>query len=137
MILSLIWVSLLCVGLTVEFADPGTAEEVEDAGLIVPRAMVWSFFLNVPFTMVICLMIVFCIGDITAATTSPTGFPFIYMFQNATQSVGGTTALTVLVLILLVMITISALASTSRQTFAFARDGGLPFYKWIGQVSHL
>lgn len=28
----------------------------------------------------------------------------------------------------------SFFASTSRQTFAFARDKGLPGYKWIGAV---
>jgi hypothetical protein len=38
-------------------------------------------------------------------------------------------------MILLVMITISALASSSRQLFAFARDDGLPFSRWLGTVS--
>ncbi|KKY21609.1 putative amino acid permease [Phaeomoniella chlamydospora] len=111
------------------------SEEVEDAGIIVPKAMIWSFLLNIPFTFIILLMICFCIGNITDALSSVTGFPFIYIFQNATQSASGTTALTVLVLILIIMITISALASTSRQTFAFARDGGLPFPQWVGAVS--
>jgi choline transport protein len=40
-------------------------------------------------------------------------------------------------MILLVMITISALASSSRQLFAFARDDGLPFSKWLGTVRKL
>lgn len=33
------------------------------------------------------------------------------------------------------MITISALASSSRQLFAFARDDGPPFSRWLGAVS--
>lgn len=77
----------------------------------------------------------FCIGDISEALSSETGFPFIYVFQNATGSVAGTTRFVVVILILLIMITISSLASTSRQTFAFARDNGLPFPRWIGAVS--
>jgi choline transport protein len=77
----------------------------------------------------------FCIGDIGEALAHETGYPFIYVFQNATKSVGGTTGFVSVILILLVMITISALASSSRQMFAFARDHGLPFSKWLGTVS--
>jgi choline transport protein len=111
------------------------AEEIEDAGLIVPKSMVWTFLLNVPFTFGLLLTYLFCIGDVTQALASSTGFPFIYVFQNATGSVGGTTGMTIVILLLLIMITISSMASTSRQTFAFARDNGLPFSKWLGHVS--
>jgi amino acid transporter len=111
------------------------AEEIEDAGIIVPKSMVWTFLLNVPFTFGLLLTYLFCIGDVTQAIASPTGFPFIYVFQNATGTVGGTTGMTIVILLLLIMITISSMASTSRQTFAFARDNGLPFSKWLGHVS--
>jgi len=33
------------------------------------------------------------------------------------------------------MITISTMAATARQTFAFARDDGLPFSRWLAYVS--
>lgn len=46
------------------------------------------------------------------------------------------TGMTIAILLLLIMITISAMASTSRQTFAFARDNGLPFSPWLGRVHH-
>jgi choline transport protein len=111
------------------------AEEIEDAGIIVPKSMVWTFLLNVPFTFGLLLTYLFCIGDVTQAIASPTGFPFMYVFQNATGTVGGTTGMTIVILLLLIMITISSMASTSRQTFAFARDNGLPFSKWLGHVS--
>jgi choline transport protein len=110
------------------------AEEIEDAGIIVPKAMLWSFLLNVPFTFGLLLTYLFCIGDVAEAIASPTGFPFIYVFQNATKSVAATTGMTVVILLLLIMITISVIASTSRQTFAFARDNGLPFATWLGRV---
>lgn len=127
------------------------AEEVADAGAVVPKAMVISFLGNLPFTFVLLITQVsassillqsltvtsyaFCIGDIGAALSSRTGFPFIYVVQNATKSVIGTTGFVIVVLVLLVMITISALASSSRQLFAFARDDGLPFSRWLGAVS--
>ena len=112
------------------------AEEIEDAGIIVPKSMVWTFLLNVPFTFGLLVTYLFCIGNVTDAINSPTGFPFIYVFQTATGTVGGTTGMTVVILLLLIMITISSMASTSRQTFAFARDNGLPFSRWLGHVSH-
>jgi amino acid transporter len=127
------------------------AEEVADAGVVVPKAMVISFLGNLPFTFVLLITQVsassipshsltvtsyaFCIGDISAALSSRTGFPFIYVLQNATKSVVGTIGFVIVVLVLLVMITISALTSSSRQLFAFARDDGLPFSKWLGAVS--
>lgn len=111
------------------------AEEIRDASLVVPKSMVWSFLLNVPFTFGLLLTYLFCIGDVNHALSNPTGFPFIYVFRTATDSVRGATGLTVVVLILLMMITISSLASTSRQTYAFARDNGLPFSSWLSSVS--
>jgi hypothetical protein len=87
------------------------------------------------YTNLISCSYAFCIGDIGEALAHTTGYPFIYVFQNATDSIGGTTGFVSVILILLVMITISALASSSRQMFAFARDDGLPFSKWLGTVS--
>ncbi|KAF2096693.1 putative amino acid transporter [Rhizodiscina lignyota] len=110
------------------------AEEVSEASITVPRAMIWSYLLNVPFTFGLLLTYLFCIGNVSDAVSSPTGFPFIYVFQNATNSVSSTTGMTVVILILLVIITISAMASTARQSFAFARDHGLPFSTWLSKV---
>ncbi|KAM4060949.1 amino acid permease [Hirsutella rhossiliensis] len=110
------------------------SEEIKDASIIVPKSMIWSFLINLPFSFGLLLTYLFCIGDVAEALASPTGYPFIYVFLNATGSVRAATGLTIVVLALLIMITISSLASTSRQTFAFARDNGLPFSNWLGAV---
>ncbi|WPH04553.1 Hypothetical protein R9X50_00744500 [Acrodontium crateriforme] len=109
------------------------SEEVEDAAAIVPQAMIWSDVLNAPLAFTMLITYCFSIGDIGKALASP--YPFVYVFQNAFQSPGATSGFTVVILILLVMITISAIASTARQAFAFARDNGLPFSSWIKQVN--
>lgn len=98
--------------------------------------MVWSFFINIPFTFGMVVSYLFCITSLEDAVSDPTGYPFIYVFRQATQSRSGTTGMTALMLVLISMITISAMASTSRQTFAFARDNGLPFSSWLGRVHH-
>lgn len=112
------------------------AEEVEDAGVVVPRSMIWSFLVNIPPTFGLVIAYLFCMPSVSDAVTDASGWPFIYVFNQATgNSTGGTTGMTVIIFLLLVMITISAMASTSRQTFAFARDKGLPFSTWLGAVS--
>jgi len=99
--------------------------------------MMWAFLLNIPLTFGLLLTYLFCIGDVTEALGSTTGYPFIYVFSNATQSRGGTIALVVVVLLLLIMITISSLASSSRQIWAFSRDRGLPFSGWLSHVRYI
>lgn len=113
------------------------AEEVQESSTVVPRAMVWSFIVNIPTTIGLLLTYLYCCPSVSDAVKHPSGYPFIYVFEVATGSKGGTTGLTVVILLLLIMITISAAASTSRQTFAFARDHGLPFSSWLGKVSTL
>lgn len=76
----------------------------------------------------------FCLTDVQAALGSRSGFPYIYVFQTGTGSISGAVGLTSIILILGIAGATSFFASTSRQTFAFARDKGLPAYKWIGKV---
>ena len=109
------------------------AEEVKDAGRNVPNAMFWSYVLNGFIALVFLITYLFCLTSVQDAINDPSGFPFIYVFQQ-TVSTGGVNALTIMVLILVIASNISFNASTSRQTFAFARDNGLPFAKWIGKV---
>lgn len=59
---------------------------------------------------------------------------YIQIFMNATQSKTATLALTSLVLVLMLFGVINQVTTTSRQLFAFARDGGLPFSDFLCQV---
>ena len=70
-----------------------TAEEIEDASTVIPRSMLASVSINgcLGFAMVIATL--FCFGDVMDALDSPTGYPFIEVFFNATRSVDGTIAM--------------------------------------------
>lgn len=109
------------------------SEEVRDAGLNVPRAMWWTFVLNGVMGLITMVTYVFCLPSVDDALNDPTGYPFLYVFQLAMPS-SGTICLTVLLMLLMQVSNISYQASTARTTFAFARDKGLPFSKWIGKV---
>ncbi|PLB44406.1 amino acid transporter [Aspergillus steynii IBT 23096] len=110
------------------------SEEIENASVVVPKSMIWAFILNIPFAFGLLLSYLFSMPDVQASIDSPTGFPFIYVFHQALKDTAGSTVLVVVILVLLIMITISSLASASRQTFAFARDNGLPFSTWLSSV---
>lgn len=79
------------------------------------------------------LSFLFAIDDVPAATTHPSGYPFLYVFSQA-LSPAGVNTLTIIVLLLISAANINFGASTARQTFAFARDNGLPFAAWIAHV---
>ena len=109
------------------------SEEIKDAGLMVPRAIMGSFLLNGFMGLILLIAYIFCIPSVDDALNDPSAFPFLYVFRNAV-SVAGVNALTAVVLFLLVVSNISFNMSTSRQTWSFARDGGLPFSRWISYV---
>lgn len=77
----------------------------------------------------------FCITDLDAALATHTGYPFIEVFYAATGSKGGTTVMASIVATLMLCACISILATASRQTFAFARDDGMPFSPFFRKVS--
>ena len=110
------------------------AEEVEDAGRSVPIAIVWSYVLNGLMGFILLISYLFAIPSVDDALNDPSTYPFIYAFRNAVPT-AGVNGLTSLVLILVVASNISFNAATSRQTWSFARDRGLPFSNWIGHVN--
>ena len=110
------------------------SEEIEDAGRNVPNAIVGSYVLNAILGFILLIAYLFSIPSVEDALNDPSTYPFIYVFRNALPT-SGVNALTILVLILVIASNISFNASTARQTFAFARDNGLPFAKWISHVN--
>lgn len=109
------------------------SEEIKDAGKTVPRAMLGSYFLNGALGLVFLISYMFMMTDVATALDDPTGYPHIWVFSQAV-SAGGVVALNVIPTVLIFAGTLSFNLSTSRQTWAFARDRGLPFSDWIGRV---
>lgn len=109
------------------------SEEVRDASRYVPISLFWSYIGNGAMAIILLITYLFSIPSIDDALADPSGYPFIYVFKNAV-STSGVNALTILVLILIIAANISFNASTARQTFAFARDNGLPFSRWLSRV---
>ena len=112
------------------------SEEVEEASLTVPRAMMTSFIVSSLTGLVSLVSFLFCIPSVSDALNDSTGYPFLYVLHLSMpdEAVNG---ITVVMLLLVLAAVINSDASASRQIFAFARDRGLPFSGWISRVSYL
>ena len=111
------------------------SEEIKDASLVVPRSMVTSIFINGILAFSMLLAVLFCAGDLSVAAASPTGYPFIEIFAQATGSVAGATVMTAIVTTLAFSAIIATLASSARMAWSFSRDRGLPGWQIFKRVS--
>lgn len=107
------------------------SEEVKRARQAVPRAMFWTIALNGVLAYAINMVILFCLGDLEAALSAP--FPIIEICMQATGSLKAATAMVCGLLVISVAVTLGSIASASRLTWAWARDGGLP--AWFSHIS--
>jgi choline transport protein len=110
-------------------------EEIKNPCMNVPRAMLAGIFINGLLGFGILLAALFCAGDLNAASESPTGFPFMYIFAQATGSISGATAMASIVTLIGFMGTVGNVAAASRQLWAFSRDRGVPGWQTLGKVS--
>jgi choline transport protein len=111
------------------------AEEVYNASTVVPWAIVATIMVNGVLGLALLLALLFCLGDINAALNTPTGFPFIEIFAQATNSNTAATIMTSLILFLLAASGSGGMATASRLLWSFARDNAVPFSGYISRVS--
>lgn len=111
-----------------------TAEEVLSASRTLPAAIMWSFALNVLLGLTMIITLIFTWGDMTEIASTATGYPFLQIFIDVTNSLGGTNGMTCLIIIPLTASCVAVVATASRQIWAFARDNGVPFSPLIAKV---
>lgn len=111
------------------------AEEIQNAAVVVPKAIVFSIFLNGLLGFGMALALLFCLGDIDAALNTKTGFPFIEIFDQAVQNLTGAALMTSIIVALSLCATVGVVASASRQIWAFSRDRAVPGWEHIQRVN--
>lgn len=84
------------------------------------------------FGMAITLL--YTLGDIQKVLSTNTGYPIIAILYQATGSKPATTAMMVGIILIAISSSFALLTSVSRLTFAFARDGGMPFSSYFAHV---
>jgi len=119
-----------------ELIGTSKGEEVENSAIVVPRSMIMGLLISGTFTLGLSIALLFNIGDIRVALETPTKFPIIEIFYNATHSKPATTAMMAALISTLIFATFGTLASASRLTWAFARDRGFPYSDYFSHVTY-
>lgn len=111
------------------------AEEVQNAAVTIPRAIIMTIMINGTLGFGMLIAVLFCMGDLETALKSPTGYPFMQIFYQATNSLSGSLTMISITLIIGLCATIGMLAATSRQFWSFARDHGIPGWRMWSKAS--
>ncbi|KAF9879584.1 hypothetical protein CkaCkLH20_03127 [Colletotrichum karsti] len=110
------------------------SEEMDDAAVGVPHAMVGSVLINGVLGFAFLIALLFCMGDVDSALATSTGFPIIQIFYNITGNLAATNAMTAAITIMAAISTVPLLTSAARMMWAFASDQGLPFANAISEI---
>lgn len=97
--------------------------------------MVGSVVVNGVMGFVYCILLLFSASSLDLLLSTPTGFPFMQIYLDATQSRAGATVMSVMVILIATAATIAGTMSTSRTLWAFARDKATPFDEYLSHVS--
>lgn len=110
------------------------SEETRQARQAVPRSIFYTVVTNgiLAYGMVICIL--FTMGSVEEAQQQ--SFPIIQICQQATGSLKAATAMVCGLLVISLSVTLASIASASRLTWAWARDGALPrWFAYVGSLS--
>src|SRR5205085_1981955 len=112
-------------------ASAHVSEETHDPSRNAPWGMVMAVAVSGIAGYALLLAVTLSIGDLPAAAAAEN--PFIFALQRALPQTGN--ALVLIAMAAMWFCGLSSVTSNSRQLFAFARDGGLPFSEHLAQVS--
>lgn len=104
------------------------SEETHNAAIQGPRAIRTAVFVSGIFGWLLNVAMCFCINDLDAVLSSPTGMPAAQIFLNAGGRTGGT-VMWFFVILVQFFTGCSAMLADTRMTYAFSRDEALPFSK--------
>jgi amino acid transporter len=93
--------------------------------------MILCIVINGTMAFAIILVLLYCIGNLDDVLDA--SYPIIPICLNATGSMKATNAMVSSLIIVTYFVVAASVASVSRITWAWARDGALP--KWLAIVS--
>jgi len=112
------------------------SEEIQNAPTVVPWSILFSIIVNGALAFAMMIATLFITTDLETALKSPTGYPFMEIFVQATGSVAGAATMASIITVMQLFANVGLLASCSRMSWSFARDRGLPGHKALARVSY-
>ncbi|PPQ70471.1 hypothetical protein CVT26_013918 [Gymnopilus dilepis] len=111
------------------------SEEARNASVAVPRTIIMSTALGCILGWALNVAIAFNMGtDIANILSNPIGQPMATIILNSLGQ-KGTLAVWCFIIVIMNMASMDILVASSRQTFAFSRDGALPFSKYLYKIN--
>lgn len=121
------------LGLTGFDAVAHMVEEIPRPSIVGPKIMIACVAIGLFTGFVFLSVLLFVSGDTANVIESPAG-PILQIFYDATNNRAGSICLLLFPLICLLFATVTIMTTSSRMTYAFARDGGLPFSRVFARV---
>lgn len=109
-------------------------EEVPEPHLKGPKIVIYCILIGMFTGFIFLSVLLFVLTDVDSVNTSAAG-PLLEILFQATSNKAGSVCLLMFPLVCLLFATIGIMSTSSRMTWAFARDGGLPFSKVFAKVS--
>lgn len=109
-------------------------EEIPEPHLQGPKIMIYCILIGMVTGWIFVSVLLFVLNDVDSVLTSAAG-PLLEIFYQATGSRAGATCLLMFPIICVLFAEIGIMSTSSRMTYAFARDGGLPFSKVWAHVN--
>uniref|UniRef100_A0A093Y413 Choline transport protein n=1 Tax=Talaromyces marneffei PM1 TaxID=1077442 RepID=A0A093Y413_TALMA len=91
------------------------AEETKNAQKVIPISIMLSLMINGVMGFAMLIATLFCIGNIQDAIESKTGYPFMEIFYQGTNSIAGACVMATIMVIMSICAVTGILATTSRQ----------------------
>jgi amino acid transporter len=128
------FVALLQAGWTFTGYDASAhaSEETKDAATNAPRGIMTAVIASAVAGWVMLLAVTLAISNLDEAVSKGAG-SFAFILEHALPRAG--TSLVVVTIAAMWFCGLSSVTSNSRMLYAFARDGGLPFSRYLARVS--
>ncbi|QUC20576.1 uncharacterized protein UV8b_04817 [Ustilaginoidea virens] len=108
-------------------------EEIADPQRRGPKIMLYSIAIGMLTGFVFLSALLFCVADVDQVINARWG-PLLQVFMDATKSRAGSVCLLMFPLICIVFTTITLVCTSTRMSYAFARDHGMPFSSFLARV---
>lgn len=109
-------------------------EEIPNASVEGPKIMIYCVCIGTFTGFIFLTVLLFVSGGDAASIISAAPGPLLQILFNATKSRAGATCLLMFPLVCILFAETAIMTTSSRMTYAFARDGGLPFSKFFAKV---
>ncbi|KAF5022040.1 hypothetical protein F66182_5923 [Fusarium sp. NRRL 66182] len=100
-------------------------EEIPNARVEGPRIMIWCILIGMFSGFIFLSCLLFVLNDVQVVIDSPAGV-LLQMYFDATDSRAGSVCLIVFSIVCMLFTATAIMTTSSRMTYAFARDRGLP-----------